>query len=139
MRKMSEKGFVAIKVDLEKAYDRVSWEFIREVLMEINLDINLPELIMKCITTTTLNVLWNGNRTGEFCPARGVRQGDPLSPYVFILCMDKLSHIISDTVEKKLWNPMRVGTNGPAISHLMFADDLLLLGEASMDQIDTIL
>ncbi|XP_058733915.1 uncharacterized protein LOC131605592 [Vicia villosa] len=66
---------------------------------------------------------------------RGVCQGDPMSPYLFVLCMDKLSHLIEDAVTKKKWKAFQVGKDGVNISHLMFADDLLIFGEASEKQV----
>ncbi|CAL8129782.1 unnamed protein product [Prunus armeniaca] len=72
--------------------------------------------------------------TESFKPQRGVRQGDPLSPYLFVLCMEKLSHIIAAKVLKKEWKAVRAARSGPLISHLFFADDLILFGEASAQQ-----
>ncbi|KAL9419228.1 hypothetical protein AB3S75_037059 [Citrus x aurantiifolia] len=66
---------MAIKVDLEKAYDRLSWNFIHDTLQELNLPIGLINLIMACITTTRMNILWNGELTSEFSPCRGVDKG----------------------------------------------------------------
>ncbi|MCH86180.1 RNA-directed DNA polymerase (Reverse transcriptase) [Trifolium medium] len=60
-------------------------------------------------------------------------QGDPMSPYLFVLSMDKLTHIISDVIETGRWKPMRAGRNGPWISHLMFVDDLLIFGQATTE------
>lgn len=67
-------------------------------------------------------------------PLRGIRQRDPLSLYLFVICMDKLSHIIVDQVEANYWKPMRARKDGPQISHLLFEDGLLLFVEASMEQ-----
>jgi ribonuclease HI len=130
MTKMrSTTGFFVIKVDLSKAYDRLRW-FIHKVLIEVKLPDVMINLIMNCITSVQSNVLWNGNRSDFFKPQCGVRQGDPISPYLFVLCMDKLSHLIAEATENGKWKPMRAGRNGPLISHLMFADDLLLFGQA---------
>ena len=85
---------------------------------------------MKCISTPSLNVLWNGNRIEEFNPSRGVRQGDPLSLFIFVLSIEKLSYIISDFVENNIWNPMRINRFGLLISHLMFVDDFFLFSDA---------
>jgi hypothetical protein len=79
-------------------------------------------------------IMWNGDKTDTFFPTRGIRQGDPLSPYLFVICMERLSHIIADQVEAQYWKPMRAGRYGPEISHLLFADDLLLFAEASIEQ-----
>lgn len=64
---------MTIKVNLEKAYDRLSWNFIFETLVEANIPMNLTQIIMECVTTSRMNVLWNGDLTDEFKPSRGIR------------------------------------------------------------------
>ncbi|MDV3201046.1 MAG: reverse transcriptase domain-containing protein [Sweet potato little leaf phytoplasma] len=66
--------------------------------------------------------------------SRGIRQGDPLSPYIFVICMDRLSYIISEAINCGDWVPLKAGRNGIPISHLLFADDLLIFAEASRSQ-----
>lgn len=125
---------MAIKVDLKKAYNRLSWHFIHETLQELKLLIMLINLIMACITTSRMNVLWNGKLTFEFSSGRGVRQGDPLSPYIFVLCIECLSHVISRSIQQGHWKLIRLARIETPLSHLFFADDLLLLLEASSQQ-----
>jgi hypothetical protein len=129
------KGLVAIKVDLSKAYDKLKWDFICQILKEIQLPDSLINVIMHSITSVETNVKWNGARGSYFRPQRGIRQGDPISPYLFVMCIDKLSHLISQAVKEGTWKAPRAGRNGPIVSHLMFAYDLLLFGEATTEQL----
>lgn len=85
------------------------------------------------------NVLWNGCTSDYFCPKKGRRQGDPISLYLFVLCIDKLSHLISDKMDEERWTPLKVGRRGPVVSHLMFVDDFLLFGKATNSQVDVVM
>ena len=76
----------------------------------------------------------NGELSEAFKAGRGLRQGVPLSLYLFVLCMEKLSHLITSTVEIKQWKPIKVSQANPFISHIFFADDLMLFSEASRSQ-----
>ncbi|XP_072061976.1 uncharacterized protein [Arachis hypogaea] len=131
----SRKGTMAFKIDLEKAYDRVDWRFLEATLVRFGFPKATINLILNCVTSSSLAVLWNGNRLQNFNPKRGLRQGDPMSPYLFVLCMEMLACFISHRVSQGLWNPVAVSRNGPRLSHLMFADDLLLFCKASKAQV----
>lgn len=85
-----------------------------------------------------MSVLWNGEQTDFFAPFRGLRQGDPISPYLFVLWMERLGHLIAQSLSCKEWKPITIGRGGPSISHLFFADDLFLFGRASARQAETI-
>ncbi|CAL1358445.1 unnamed protein product [Linum trigynum] len=132
--KKGRKGQMALKIDLTKAYDRLSWNFVKEVITEIGLPRKFIDAIMACITSPTMQVLWNGQNTEEFKPSRGLRQGCPLSPYLFTLCLEKLSHLIRESIDQGKWKPIRLNPGGPQLSHIFFADDLILFVEASADQ-----
>lgn len=75
-----KKGWLAIKIDLEKAYDCLNWEFIRETLEDIGLPNHFIQLIWHFISSTKMKVLWNGHTLEEFITSRGIRQWDPISP-----------------------------------------------------------
>ncbi|KAH1098665.1 hypothetical protein J1N35_015586 [Gossypium stocksii] len=122
--KRKRRNWMAIKLDLEKAYDRVSWDFINTSLIAAIILIFLRNVIMPAIFSASMQILWNGVPTQKFKPVRGIRQGCPLSPYLFVLCMEWLGHLIRAEVEKENWDPICLSHKGPEISHLFFADDL---------------
>ncbi|MCI38985.1 RNA-directed DNA polymerase (Reverse transcriptase), partial [Trifolium medium] len=95
----SKKGDVAFKIDLEKAYDNVNWNYLRSCLQDFGFPPIIIKLIMHCVSSSSLSLIWNGKRLPNFTPTRGLRQGDPLSPYLFVICMEKLSLAISEAVQ----------------------------------------
>ena len=127
--KKGKMGFMAIKIDLEKAYDRLDWHFIRDMLKLLHFPQALIKLILSCISSSSISILFNGGKLEPFLPSRGIRQRDPLSPYLFILCMEMLGFLILGKCKEKLWDLMRASRNGPAFSHLFFADDLVLFAK----------
>lgn len=137
-KKTGSTGWMAIKVDLEKTYDRLKWEFIIETLEDIGLPVILIDLIWLCISTLSMHMLWNGEALDEFSPMRGIRQGDPLSPYLFVLCIEKLFQMVSLAVDNKAWKPISLSRNGPKLSHLAFVDDLIFFAESNLEQIHII-
>lgn len=137
-RMKGSRGAMAIKVDLEKAYDRIEWSFIREMLINFNVPQKLIELIMSCVTSVSTAVLFNGGCLDSFSPSRGIRQGDPLSPYLFIMCMEYLGFLIDKKCTAKLWNPIKASRSDPAFSHLFFADDLVLFANADVKNCNVI-
>lgn len=107
------------KIDLEKG---IKWSFLRSVLEEIGFPISL---IMFTASSNSFSILWNGEKLPAFKPSRGLRQGDPLSPYLFVLCLEKLSHLINDAVCSGQWIPLSITRQGPHLSHVCFADDIV--------------
>lgn len=124
------KGGMLVKLDLEKAYDKVVWPFLLDTLHLFQFPNIIIKLIYSCISSTSLAVLWNGERTPPFRPSRGLRQGDPLSPYLFVLYLDRLSAHITSSIQLHQWQSFPNYRGGPIISHLLFADDLLLFGKS---------
>lgn len=115
---MQKKSFFAIKIYLSKAYDKLNWDFIAQVLRE-------PNILVNMLSVET-NVMWNGDRIKFFRPQRGIRQCDPISPHLFVLCMYKLSRFIEHEVTTNKWKEIRMEKHGPSISHLIFVNNLLL-------------
>ena len=75
---------MALKIDLKKAYDKLEWSFIKDMLIRINILVDLSEIIMSCISIVTTSILVNGDALEPIYPSRGIRQGDLLSPYLFV-------------------------------------------------------
>ncbi|XP_074278178.1 uncharacterized protein LOC141601774 [Silene latifolia] len=127
----SKIGWFALKLDHEKAFDRLEWDFIHSSLIHARIDPDTISLIMSCISTSSSHVLFNGSPSAAFQPSRGIRQGDPLSPYLFIICMEALSTLIHQSCLDRDWTPFPLGKGGVTFSHLLFADDILLFGRSS--------
>lgn len=98
-----KKGDVAYKIDLEKAYDNVSWGFLRGCLNDFGFPPIITKLIIHCVSSSTLSIIWNGKQLPSFSPTKGLRQGDPFSPHLFTLCMEKLSISINEAVQDGRW------------------------------------
>ena len=112
--------------------------FIWEVLINANLPQNLVSLIMSCVLSISTSILFNGGNVEPILPSRGIRQGDLLSPYLFILCMEALGHLIVEKCEEKFWTTIKSSISGVAFSHIFFADDLVLSTKADHVNCSTI-
>jgi len=128
----SKKELMLFKVDLEKAYDSVDWGYLDEVMRKMAFPVLWRKWIKKCVSTATASILVNGSPTEEFYFKRGLRQGDPLSPFLFLLAVEGLNVTMKSMVENKFFTGYGVGhVNDTIVSHLQFADDTLLLGAKS--------
>ena len=125
MNLKGRKGSMILKLDIHKAYDTLNWDFLQSVLLEFGFPTKLIDLIMFCVRNMAISVIWNGEVLPEFMPKQGLRQGDPLSPYLFILAMEKLSQMILSEVANKDWIGVKASRKGPAISHLFFLQMIL--------------
>lgn len=96
-----KKEWVAIKIKLEKAYDRLRCEFIKDTLEDIGLLNNICTLIWHCITSSKMELLWNGEARDELTPFRGFLQGDSIFPYLFVMCIERLFHLINVAIRGK--------------------------------------
>ncbi|XP_019158270.1 PREDICTED: uncharacterized protein LOC109154983 [Ipomoea nil] len=133
-----KQRYMAIKLDLKKAYDRLSWDFIKDTMVQAGFNDSWVKIIMSCVSTSRLAIIWNGERLEYFRPERGIRQGDAMSPAIFVLCMERLSHLILSEVTKRNWKGIKLAPDGPILSHLCFADDMVLFTKASVAQVDIV-
>jgi hypothetical protein len=120
-----------LKIDLKKAYDCVSWDYLRLVLLQCGFGLPTTNWIMGCITSTTFAILINGEPTRFFNSERGLHQGYPLSPLLFILIMEGLSLALKRSKEEGLLTGIKVSRLYKII-HLLFVDDILILSKASI-------
>ncbi|XP_026420299.1 uncharacterized protein LOC113316302 [Papaver somniferum] len=120
------KGSMGIKIDMAKAFDRVDWKFLHTILVKIGFNSEWSNKIMQRISTTSTVVLLNGSPDKFFNPTRGLRRGDPLSPYLFFFCMEALSRTLSHDEEFGLISGVKICRNAPSINHLLFVDDYMV-------------
>ena len=127
-------NFCAYKLDLAKAYDRVDWSYLQQVMEKLGFQQKWIQWIMECVTTVRYTVRFNGVLMDTIQPTRGLRQGDPLSPYLFLFVADGLSKVLQQESEQGYIQGLQVCRRAPEISHLLFADDSLLFFRAQTDQ-----
>lgn len=127
-------GEVALKLDISKAYDRVNWNYLQKWMICMGFDEKCIRWVMLCVTTVQYDVCFNGKTMGPIHPKRGLRQGDPLSPYLFLLCVEGLSWEITKASDSGDINDCKVCPSAPAITHLLFADDSFLFFKASNEE-----
>ena len=125
---------MVIKLDISKAYDQVEWEFLRHIMLKLGIDARWVQLAMETVTTTSYSMLINGEPKGFIIPSMGIRQGDPLSLYLFRLCAEGLSSLIRKAVESQSLHVILSCTNGVCISHLLFADNSFIFCQATMEE-----
>jgi len=116
---------MAVKTDMSKAYDRLEWDFIQAVFERLGFHQQWITWIMQCVKTVTYSFLLNGQAKGLVLPERGIRQGDPLSPYLFILCSEVLSSLCNKAQVHGSLTGLRVARGSPRVNHLLFADDTM--------------
>ncbi|KAM2153616.1 hypothetical protein ACFX1Q_045540 [Malus domestica] len=131
LRKARSRFEMGIKLDMQKAYDRVEWDFLDAVMEKMGFHSRWRKLVMGCVTSVTFSILLNGHPGRKFVPSRGLRQGDPLSPYLFLFVSDVLSRMLQGAVNRQALEGVKMNLQSPVISHIFFADDTLLFLKAN--------
>jgi hypothetical protein len=130
--------YMALKLDMSKAYDIVEWPFLEGMLRKMGFDESFTKLIMECVTTVSYRFRVNGDLTEVVHPGRGLQQGDPISPYLFLLCAEGFSALLQKAENDGLIRGIKLASAAPRINHLLFADDSLILMEANVQSVETI-
>ncbi|KAM6543446.1 hypothetical protein CsatB_007893 [Cannabis sativa] len=130
-RKRGSQGYATMKLDMSKAFDRVEWVFLEQVMLKMGFGLSMVELILRCLRSVSYSFLLNGSVQGSVTPHRGIRQGDPLSPYLFLICSEGFSRLLQFEESTGTLKGLKVSRSAPSITHLLFADDSVLFCRAS--------
>lgn len=133
--KISKQKGIITKLDIEKAFDKLNWDFLLSILLKKGFNSVWIDWIKACISSVSYSILINGKPRGYIKANRGIRQGDPLSPFLFIIAMDYLSMILEEVSSKNLISGCHINQNRFTLNHLLFTDDILLFSEANIDKI----
>ncbi|WJZ96627.1 hypothetical protein VitviT2T_015292 [Vitis vinifera] len=136
-RRSGEEG-VVFKIDFEKAYDHVRWDFLDQVLEKKGFSPKWRKWMNGCLSSVSYAVLVNGSAKGWVKASRGLRQGDPLSPFLFTLVADVLSRMLLRAEERNMLEGFRVGRNRTRVSHLQFADDTIFFSNTREEDLQTL-
>ncbi|KAJ9564765.1 hypothetical protein OSB04_000731 [Centaurea solstitialis] len=128
IRGKKRKGLI-FKVDFEKAYDSVNWNFLLDTLRRMGFRDKWIRWISTCLRSSHVSVLVNGAPSKEFVMGRGLRQGDPLAPFLFLIASENLNLLMEEAKEKGLYEGLKIGQNDIEISHLQYADDAIFFGK----------
>ena len=129
--KFKNNPCMVFKVDFEKAYDSVSWGFLNYMMMRMGFCERWRKWIYGCLSSATISILINGSPTRELVPERGLRQGDPLAPFLFDIVAEGLTGLMRTTVSKNIFGSYQVGRQKEEINILQYANDTLFFGTAT--------
>lgn len=129
MQAMGKKkqAYASIKLDMSKAYDRVEWSYLEAVMRKIGFPDRWVAMIMHTVTTVTYGIQFQGEESCKIVPTRGLRQGDPLSPYLFLLCSEGLTCLLKDAEVRGSLHGIKISRSALEITHLLYADDSLVV------------
>ncbi|KAL4341194.1 hypothetical protein GQ457_08G031170 [Hibiscus cannabinus] len=123
------------KLDMEKGFDRVEWPFLKAVMLLLGFALSWVDLIMRCVSSVSSRVRVRGALSVAFRPQRGLRQGDPLSPFLFLFCFEGLSATLTATQHEGHLRGVRASKHGPPVNHLLFVDDSLVFLRNNMSEV----
>lgn len=136
--KRSNREYLILKVDFEKAYDSVDWGFLEYMLRSCSFCNKWIGWMKSCVFEGSMSILVNGSLTEEINIQKGLKQGDPLAPFLFLLIAEGFSGLMRNAVERNLFKGFEIKPGGINITHLQYADDTLCIGEATVDNLWTL-
>lgn len=130
--KISRTPGMLIKLDLAKAFDRLSWGYLEGILKAYCFDQRWINWILSMVGIPVISILLNGTPSDAFTPSRGLRQGDPLSPFLFIRVAEGLGRLVKAQVSKDQLKGLRICRNDTRVLHQQFLDNVMLYGQATL-------
>ncbi|VFR01205.1 unnamed protein product [Cuscuta campestris] len=127
-----------IKLDITKAYDTVSWSFLEEVMLGLGFPVTFISFVMECVTSASSSIMVNGEGHGFFRSKRGLRQGDPMAPTLFLFCIEYLSRLLNTCAKEGLFSYHK-NCASLGITHLAFADDIMLFSRADFHSVQILM
>jgi len=128
----TKKECLVLKVDFEKAYDSVDWGFLEYMMVRLGFGTKWVVWMKACVCGGSMSILVNGSPTKEINIQRGLKQGDPLAPFLFLMVAKGFSGLMRNAVRLHMFEGFRVGVGGLMISHLQYANDTLCMGKATV-------
>lgn len=138
-KRMGREGSMALKLDMSKAYDRVEWGYPEAILVQMGFNQKWVHLVMNCVRSVSYDFSHGGYEMNIIFPKRGLRQGDPISPYLFIICIEGSSTLLRNYAKRSLIHGVRVCRNAPVVRHMLFADDCYMFCKASTGEANYVL
>ncbi|XP_071689558.1 uncharacterized protein [Rutidosis leptorrhynchoides] len=130
LKRSRARSFI-FKADFAKAFDSVNWNFLLSMLSRMGFGAKWVKWIESCLKSASISILVNGSPTEEFKLQRGIRQGDPLSPFLFIIASERLNVLAQEARVKGLMSGVKVGKDKIPLTHFQYADDTIFIGEWS--------
>jgi len=126
--RIAKSGEMTLKLDMSKAYDRVEWECLKQIMLKLGFHEQWVQIDMRCVSLVSYAVRINGSPYGEIHPSYGLQQGDLLSPYLFLICAEGLSALLHSPIQRQRLRGVATSGGGPRMSHLFFTNDSLIFG-----------
>lgn len=133
-KQKSNDGSMVIKLDISKAYYRIEWKYLKLMMKKLHSAEQWISRIMFCVSIVSYSMLINGQPRETFRPERGLRQGDPLSPYLYLLCVERLSSLINLAKSSKKISIFKVARDSKPITYSFLANDSLLFCKAKLTE-----
>lgn len=133
-QKLGREGSMAIKLDIFKAYDKLEWIFLEVMMRKLGYNDVWISMIMTCVTTFSYSVLVNGQPSFVFQPFRGFFQGDPISSYLYLICLERFNTLPNEANMSYRIRDVKVARSSLTINHLFFVDDTIVFCRAKLKE-----